>query len=57
MWAGVLVGVGAALEVLAELVLLVVAGGPVVVVHHAHHASGQVAGALEEVHPGVINEI
>ena len=50
MGRGVLVGVGAALQILAQLGLLLVGGRPVVVIHHVHHPLRDVAGALEEVH-------
>jgi hypothetical protein len=46
----VLVGVGAGLEVLPELALLLVAGCPVVIIHHSHHTLREVVGASEEVH-------
>ena len=50
MGGGVLIGVGAALEVLPQLRLLLVGGRPVVVAHHVEHPLRNVASALEEVH-------
>lgn len=46
----VLVGVGAALQVLPQLRLLLVGCRPVIVAHHVQHPLRDVARALEEVH-------